>query len=83
MERTGQQIADRPIRAAHKARRLQAGWLFLAGALALGGCVVVPARPAYVAPAPVYVAPAPVYVTPAPAYYYGGYYGGYRYRHYR
>jgi hypothetical protein len=83
MERTSQQIADRPIRAAHRARRLRAGWLFLAGALALGGCVVVPARPAYVAPAPVYVAPAPVYVTPAPVYYYGGYYGGYRYRHYR
>jgi hypothetical protein len=88
MERTGQQIADRPIRAMHKTRRLRAGWLFLAGALALGGCVVVPARPAYVAPAPVYVAPAPVYVTPAPVYYYGGgyygggYYGG-RYRHYR
>ena len=73
MERTGQQIADRPIRVAHKARRLQAGWLFLAGALALGGCVVVPARPVYVAPAPVYVRPAPVYVVPAPVYYGSGY----------
>jgi PXPV repeat-containing protein len=87
MERTGQQIADRPILAPPKARRLRAGWLFLAGALALGGCYVVPVRPAYVAPAPVYVAPAPVYVAPAPVYYYGGYrYGGYRYggyRHYR
>jgi hypothetical protein len=31
----------------------------------LSGCIVVPARPAYVAPAPVYVAPpAPVYVGP-------------------
>ena len=73
MERTGQQIADRPIRAVHKARRLQAGWLFLAGALALDGCVVVPARPAYVAPAAVYVRPAPVYVVPAPVYYGNGY----------
>jgi len=34
----------------------------------LSGCVVVPALPAYVAPAPVYVAPAPVYVAPAPVY---------------
>jgi hypothetical protein len=64
------------------ARRLRAGWLFLAGALALGGCVVVPARPAYVAPAPVYVTPAPVYVVPAPAYVYGGY-GGYGWHRYR
>lgn len=31
---------------------------------ALTGCVVVPARGAYVAPPPVYVAPAPVYVGP-------------------
>jgi hypothetical protein len=30
----------------------------------LSGCVVVPARGAYVAPPPVYVAPAPVYVGP-------------------
>ena len=73
MERTGQQIADRPIRAAHTARRLRAGWLFLAGALALSGCVVVPARPVYVAPAPVYVRPAPVYVVPAPVYHGNGY----------
>ncbi|MGL4574602.1 MAG: hypothetical protein ACRCV9_07430 [Burkholderiaceae bacterium] len=36
--------------------------------LMLTGCVVVPARGAYVAPAPVYVAPAPVYVAPAPVY---------------
>jgi hypothetical protein len=53
------------------ARHLQVGWLLLAGALTLGGCIVVPAHPAYVAPAPVYVAP--VYVAPAPAYLYHGY----------
>jgi hypothetical protein len=69
MERTGKRTTESLIQTPRKARRLQAGWLFLAGALALGGCVVVPARPAYVRPAPVYVAPAPVYVVPAPAYY--------------
>jgi hypothetical protein len=38
-----------------------------AAGLALSGCVVVPARPAYVAPGPaVYAHPAPVYVAPAP-----------------
>ena len=73
MERRSQQIADRPIRAAHRARRIQAGRLFLVGALALGGCVVVPAQPVYVAPAPVYVRPAPVYVVPAPVYHGNGY----------
>src|SRR5262249_31090201 len=78
MERTREQIADRPILAPHKARRLQAGLLLLAGVLALGGCVVVPAQPAYVAPAPVYVAPAPVYVAPGPVYYGRGYYGWHR-----
>lgn len=36
----------------------------IAAATSLSGCVVVPARPAYVAPGPVYVAPAPVYVGP-------------------
>ena len=77
MERTGK--PNSLIQAPRKARRLQAGWLLLAGVLALGGCVVVPARPAYVAPAPVYVTPAPVYVAPAPVYYYGrGYYGWHR-----
>ena len=80
MERRSQQIADRPIRAAHRARRIQAGRLFLAGALALGGCVVVPAHPVYVAPAPVYyVRPAPVYVVPGPVYYGNGY--GHRHGH--
>ena len=78
MERTVQQFADRPILEPRKARRLQAGWLLLAGALALSGCVVAPAHPVYVAPAPVYVRPAPVYVVPAPVYYGGGYYGGHR-----
>ena len=63
-----------------RTRFLQAGLLLLTGALALGGCYVVPARtayappgPVYVAPAPVYAAPAPVYVAPAPAYVWGGY----------
>jgi len=83
MERTGKQRTDSLVHAPRKARRLQAGWLFLAGALALGGCVVVPAHPAYVAPAPVYVTPAPVYVAPAPVYYGGYYYGGYGHRHWR
>ena len=73
MERTGKRIAVRPVHATRMARRLQVGGLLLAGALTLGGCIVVPAHPAYVAPAPVYVAPAPVYVAPAPAYVYGGY----------
>jgi hypothetical protein len=36
----------------------------IAPLFALSGCVVVPARGAYVAPPPVYVAPAPVYVGP-------------------
>jgi hypothetical protein len=72
MERTGQRIVDRSIpHASRTARRLQAGWLLLAGALALGGCYVVPARRAYLAPGPVYLAPAPVYV-----------YGGYGWRRY-
>jgi PXPV repeat (3 copies) len=80
MERTGQRTTDSLIHAPRKARRLQAGWLLLAGALALDGCYyAVPAQPAYVAPAPVYVTPAPVYVAPAPVYVYGGYgYGWHR-----
>ena len=74
MERTDQRNIDGSVSLfARMARRLQAGWLLLAGVLALGGCVIVPAHPAYVAPAPVYVAPAPVYVAPAPAYVYRGY----------
>lgn len=76
MERTGKRTTESLIQASRKARRLQAGSLFLAGALALGGCVVVPARPAYVRPAPVYVTPAPVYVAPPPVYW-----GGFHYRH--
>jgi pheromone shutdown protein TraB len=72
MERTGPRNIGRTVsRVARVARRLQAGWLLLAGTLALGGCVVVPAHPVYVAPA--YVAPAPVYVVPAPTYGYRGY----------
>lgn len=55
------------------ARGLRPALLFLGGALLLGGCYVVPAQTAYVAPAPVYVAPAPVYVVPAPVYRWGGY----------
>jgi hypothetical protein len=77
MERTGRRIAEGSIRAARTARRLHAGWLLLGGALALGGCYVVPAQSAYIAPGPVYVAPAPVYVAPAPVYVWGGY----RYRY--
>jgi len=46
----------------------------------LSGCVVVPAQPAYVAPAPVYVAPAPVYVAPAPVVVWGGW-GWHRHWH--
>jgi hypothetical protein len=71
MKRTGKRIADRPVHESRMARRLQVGGLLLAGALTLGGCIVVPAHPAYVAPARVYVAP--VYVAPAPAYVYHGY----------
>jgi hypothetical protein len=73
MERTGRRIADTSIHAPRTARRLRAGLLLLGGALALGGCYVVPAQPAYVAPGPVYVAPAPVYVVPGPVYGWGGY----------
>ena len=73
MERTGQRIAESSIHAQGMARRLRAGLLLVAGALALGGCYVVPAQQAYIAPAPVVLAPAPVYVAPAPVYYYGGY----------
>jgi hypothetical protein len=73
MERTGKRIAWTSIHALRRARRLRAGWLLLSGAFALGGCYVVPAQPAYVAPGPVVVAPAPVYVAPAPVYMWGGY----------
>jgi hypothetical protein len=73
MERTGPQTAATSTRAPRRECRFRAGLLLLGGALALGGCYVVPAHTAYVAPGPVYVAPAPVYVAPAPAYYWGGY----------
>ena len=79
MERTGERNIDRSVpRVARLARRLQAGCLLLGGVLALGGCVIVPAHHAYVAPARVYLAPAPVIVAPAPVYY--GW-GGPYYRH--
>jgi hypothetical protein len=73
MERTGKRVAETSIHALRRARRLRAGLLLLGGALALGGCYVVPVQPAYVAPGPVVVAPAPVYVAPAPVYIWGGY----------
>ena len=58
----------------HQVLRLWAGLLLLGGALAFGGCYVVPAPPvAYAPPGPVYVAPAPVYVVPGPVYRGGGY----------
>ncbi len=81
MERTGSSIPKTSVRPPRRALGLGlgAGLLALAGTLALGGCYVVPAHTAYVAPAPVYVTPAPVYVVPAPRYYYGGYgWRGYR-----
>ena len=78
MTRTGPSIPETSVRHPRATLGLGAGLLALAGALALGGCYVVPAHTAYVAPGPVYVAPAPVYVVPAP-----GYYGGYGWRGYR
>jgi PXPV repeat-containing protein len=75
MERTGKRVRAGSPETSGRSHRLHA-WLFLlAGALALGGCYVVPAHTAYVAPAPVYVAPAPVYVAPAPVYRWGWGYG--------
>ena len=78
MERTGKRTAETSIHALRRARGLGAGLLLLGGTLALGGCYVVPAYPAYVAPGPVVVAPAPVYVAPAPVYVWGGYGYGWR-----
>jgi hypothetical protein len=72
MARTGQEIAAISMHGSRRAH-LRAGLSLVAGALALGGCYVVPARTAYVAPAPVVVAPAPVVVAPAPVYYCCGY----------
>jgi hypothetical protein len=71
MERTGRQNRQPSIHAPLSQRRRRDAGLLLVGAVALGGCYVVPGPAAYVAPGPVYVAPAPVYVHPAPAY---GYY---------
>lgn len=78
MERTGPSIPKTSVRPPRSALGRAAGLLALAGTLALGGCYIVPAHTAYVAPAPVYVAPGPVYVVPVP-----GYYGGYGRRGYR
>ena len=72
MEWTGKRIGETSMHPPRKARRL-AGLFLLGGGLALGGCYVVPAQSAYVAPGPVYVAPAPVYVVPGPVYGWGGY----------
>ena len=75
MERTGKRIREGSIETSGRTRRLHAGLFLLAGALALGGCYVVPAHTAYMAPAPVIVAPAPVVVAPAPVYGWGWGYG--------
>ena len=81
MERTGKRIREGSIAASGGMRHLHAALFLLAGALALGGCYVVPAQTAYVAPAPVIVAPAPVVVAPAPVYRWGYGYGyGYGWR---
>jgi hypothetical protein len=79
MERRGRSISETSVHPRRMAPRVGAAFLGLAGALALGGCIVVPAHTAYVPPPrPVYVSPAPVYVVPAPAY---GYYGWRRHGH--
>ena len=81
MERTGKRIREGSIAASGEMRHLHAALFLLAGALALGGCYVVPAQTAYVAPPPVVVAPAPVVVAPAPVYRWGYGYGyGYGWR---
>jgi hypothetical protein len=76
MERTGQRIRKGSVAASGVTRHLHAALFLLA--LALGGCYVVPAQTAYVAPAPVVVTPAPVIVAPVPVYR-GGYGYGYGY----
>lgn len=69
MERTVKPMTECCKHESSRSGRLGAGLLLLGGALAFGGCYVVPtSQHAYVAPAPVYVAPAPVYVAPAPVY---------------
>jgi hypothetical protein len=75
MERRGKRIREGSIAASGGMRYPHAALFLLAGALALGGCYVVPAQTAYVAPAPVIVAPAPVVVAPAPVYRWGYGYG--------
>ncbi len=82
MEQPGKRIREGSIAAPGGMRHLHAALFLVAGALALGGCYVVPAQTAYVAPAPVVVAPAPVVVAPVPVYRWGyGYgYGGYGWR---
>jgi hypothetical protein len=75
MERTGKRTREGSIAASGEMRHLHAGLFLLGGALALGGCYVVPAQTAYLAPAPVLVAPAPVVVAPAPVYRWGYGYG--------
>ena len=79
MERRGKRIREGSIAASGEMRHLHAALFLLAGALALGGCYVVPAQTAYVAPPPVVVAPAPVVVAPVPVYR-GGYGYGYGWR---
>jgi hypothetical protein len=81
MERRGKRIREGSIAASGRMRYLHAAFFLLAGALALGGCYVVPAQTAYLAPAPVVVAPAPVVVAPVPVYRWGYGYGyGYGWR---
>jgi hypothetical protein len=75
MERRETPIRGRSDAAAGWRRHLRTALLLAGGALALGGCYVVPAQTAYVAPAPVIVAPAPVVVAPAPVYRWGYGYG--------
>ena len=80
MGQTCDQIGAISRRAGPPAKWLGRTLGFVAGALALGGCYVVPAGPPFVA-APAYAAPAPVYVAPAPVYVYGGYGWGWGWRH--
>jgi hypothetical protein len=68
MDGTGDRVAGPAVTVSRAARGLGAGLVLLGSALAFGGCYVVPAQTAYVAPAPAYVAPAPVYVAPGPVY---------------
>ena len=85
MDRTNKRIDQDSTDTRRAARGIRTGLLLLGGALALGGCYVVPAQTAYVPPPAPYVAPAPVYVAPAPVYvgppYY--YWRGYGWRGYR